>query len=132
MSLQIEYFSGFPKKRTDMSSLSLDNFTTFSVLFLVNITILRVSQKQGVIIRGFSQLKQVVEFIEKNYSSPDYLQRLSASVSMSPKYFCRFSREMTHQTPMDYLNRQRIDKRGVLPTFHNGRFHHRNRVQKRI
>ena len=40
------------RKRKDMSSLSLDNFTTFSVLFLVNITILRVSQKQGGIIRG--------------------------------------------------------------------------------
>lgn len=56
------------------------------------------------------QLKQVVEFIEKNYSSPLTLQQLSASVSMSPKYFCRFFSEMTHQTPMDYLNRQRIEQ----------------------
>ena len=36
------------------------------------------------------QLKQVVEFIEKNYANPITLQELSASVSMSPKYFCRF------------------------------------------
>ena len=56
------------------------------------------------------QLKQVVEFIEKNYASPITLQELSASVSMSPKYFCRFFSEMTHQTPMDYLNRQRIEQ----------------------
>lgn len=56
------------------------------------------------------QLKQVVEFIEKNYTSPITLQQLSASVSMSPKYFCRFFSEMTHQTPMDYLNRQRIEQ----------------------
>ena len=56
------------------------------------------------------QLKQVVEFIEKNYASPITLQQLSASVSMSPKYFCRFFSEMTHQTPMDYLNRQRIEQ----------------------
>ena len=55
------------------------------------------------------QLKQVVEFIEKNYASPITLQELSASVSMSPKYFCRFFSEMTHQTPMDYLNHQRIE-----------------------
>ena len=33
-----------------------------------------------------------------------------ASVSMSPKYFCRFFSEMTHQTPMDYLNHQRIEQ----------------------
>lgn len=56
------------------------------------------------------QLKQVLEFIEKNYDSPLTLQELSASVSMSPKYFCRFFSEMTHQTPMDYLNRQRIEQ----------------------
>ena len=56
------------------------------------------------------QLKQVVEFIEKNYASPLTLSQLSESVSMSPKYFCRFFSEMTHQTPMDYLNRQRIEQ----------------------
>ena len=56
------------------------------------------------------QLKQVVEFIEKNYATQITLQQLSDSVSMSPKYFCRFFSEMTHQTPMDYLNRQRIEQ----------------------
>ena len=60
--------------------------------------------------KRLQQLKQVVEFIEQNYSSPLTLQQLSASVSMSPKYFCRFFSEMTHQTPMDYLNRQRIEE----------------------
>ena len=47
---------------------------------------------------------------EKNYANPITLQELSASVSMSPKYFCRFFSEMTHQTPVDYLNRQRIEE----------------------
>lgn len=56
------------------------------------------------------QLKQVLEFIEHNYAAPLTLQQLSASVSMSPKYFCRFFSEMTHQTPMDYLNHQRIEQ----------------------
>ena len=56
------------------------------------------------------QLKQVLEFMEHNYASPLTLQQLSASVSMSPKYFCRFFSEMTHQTPMDYLNHQRIEQ----------------------
>ena len=56
------------------------------------------------------QLKKVVEFIEKNYANQITLPELSDSVSMSPKYFCRFFSEMTHQTPMDYLNRQRIEQ----------------------
>ena len=56
------------------------------------------------------QLIQVLEFIEHNYAAPITLQHLSASVSMSPKYFCRFFSEMTHQTPMEYLNHQRIEQ----------------------
>ena len=28
---------------------------------------------------------------------------------MTPKYFCRFFLEMTHRTPIDYLNYQRIE-----------------------
>ncbi|MDO4518706.1 MAG: AraC family transcriptional regulator [Eubacteriales bacterium] len=59
--------------------------------------------------KRIGQLKQVLEFIDKNYGSQITLQELSDSVSMSPKYFCRFFHEMTHQTPMDYLNRQRIE-----------------------
>ena len=60
--------------------------------------------------RRIDQLKQVLDFIEKNYTRQLTLQELSSSVSMSPKYFCRFFSEMTHQTPMDYLNRQRIEQ----------------------
>lgn len=56
------------------------------------------------------QLKQVMDFIDHNYASPITLQQISDSVSMSPKYFCRFFSEMTHQTPMDYLNRHRIEQ----------------------
>ena len=35
---------------------------------------------------------------------------MSSSVNMSPKYFCRFFQEMTHRTPVDYLNYYRIER----------------------
>ena len=59
--------------------------------------------------RKIMQLKTVLDFMEANYSSPLTLEQLSASVHMSPKYFCRFFQEMTHQTPIDYLNYYRIE-----------------------
>lgn len=55
------------------------------------------------------QLKSVLELIEKNYASPLTLEDMADAVHMSPKYFCRFFAEMTHQRPMDYLNRHRIE-----------------------
>ena len=56
------------------------------------------------------QLKQALEFIESSYTLPLSLQEISESVGMSPKYFCRFFQEMTHRTPIDYLNYYRIER----------------------
>ncbi len=55
------------------------------------------------------QLKNVLDYMESNYASPVSLQQLADAASMSPKYFCRFFYQMTHRTPMDYLNYQRIE-----------------------
>lgn len=56
-----------------------------------------------------SQLKKALALIEENYSTPLTLEQLSASAGMSPKYFCRFFQEMTHHTPIEYLNICRIE-----------------------
>ena len=56
------------------------------------------------------QLKQALEFMESSYNMPLTLEEISASVGMSPKYFCRFFHEMTHRTPIDYLNYYRIER----------------------
>lgn len=59
--------------------------------------------------RRITQLKKVLELIENNYASALTLEDMAKEVHMSPKYFCRFFAEMTHQRPMDYLNRHRIE-----------------------
>ena len=55
------------------------------------------------------QLKNVLELIESSYSTALTLTDMSKAANMSSKYFCRFFAEMTHQRPMDYLNRHRIE-----------------------
>ena len=59
--------------------------------------------------RKVLQLRKVLDYMDKNYSQPITLDELAAAASMSPKYFCRFFSSMTHRTPMDYLNYQRIE-----------------------
>lgn len=56
------------------------------------------------------QLKAVLEFMESSYNKHLTLEEMSESVNMSPKYFCRFFQEMTHRTPIDYLNYYRIER----------------------
>lgn len=56
------------------------------------------------------QLKTALEFMESGYNAPVSLEEMAGSVNMSPKYFCRFFQEMTHRTPVDYLNYYRIER----------------------
>ncbi len=60
--------------------------------------------------KRMKQLKQALELIETSYSSALTLKELSASAQMTPKYFCKFFQEMTHRTPIDYLNYYRIEQ----------------------
>ena len=54
-------------------------------------------------------MKTVLDFMEGQLHAPLTLDELAAAVHMSPRYFCRFFREMTHRTPVDYLNYLRVE-----------------------
>ena len=60
--------------------------------------------------RRIVQLKQALEYMESSYNRQITLQEMADSIQMSPKYFCRFFQEMTHRTPVDYLNYYRIER----------------------
>lgn len=57
-----------------------------------------------------NQLKSVLEYIENHYASPISLDTMAKEAGMNPKYFCRFFRSITHQTPLDYVNYYRIEQ----------------------
>lgn len=64
--------------------------------------------------RKVAQLKAVLEYIENHFAEKLTLEDLACVAGMSPKYFCRFFRSITHQTPMDYLNYYRIEQAASL------------------
>ncbi len=59
--------------------------------------------------RKTQQLKQVLALIENDYDAHLSLEELASTAGMTPKYFCHFFRSMTGRTPIDYLNRHRIE-----------------------
>lgn len=54
-------------------------------------------------------IKNVLEYIEKNYYNNISLDQLAREAGMNPKYFCRYFKGMTGRTPVDYLNYYRIE-----------------------
>ena len=66
-----------------------------------------IPQKDG---RRIEHLKKALEKIETSYSECLTLDDLAMEAGMNSKYFCRYFREMTHRTPIDYLNYYRIEQ----------------------
>lgn len=64
--------------------------------------------------RKIDLVKTVLEYIELHYSSPVTLAELAGVANMNPKYFCRFFRSITHQTPVNYLNMYRVEKAALM------------------
>jgi AraC-like DNA-binding protein len=55
------------------------------------------------------QLKAVLNLVQTNYNNPLSLEQMAETAGLSPKYFCRVFREMTHHTPVEYLNLYRVN-----------------------
>ena len=55
------------------------------------------------------RIKPAITFIEENYATDIKLSDLSQSCTMSSNYFCKFFKEVTSQTPMEYVNIYRIE-----------------------
>lgn len=60
--------------------------------------------------RRLGNLKKVLTYIEEHYSEPVSLAELADASGMNSGYLCRFFREMTHKTPIDYLNYYRVER----------------------
>jgi len=56
-----------------------------------------------------SRVKTVLEYIEKHYQSPITLAELAEVAGMNPQYFCRAFKEVTMQSPMDYVIYYRLE-----------------------
>ena len=52
----------------------------------------------------------LVDKIEREYTSRITLADLAEQAQINEKYLCRFFKEYTGQTPIDYINRLRIDR----------------------
>ena len=60
------------------------------------------------------QIKSVLEYIEQQYQNEITLTALAEVAGMNPKYFCRIFKEITQQTPMDYVIFFRIEQAAKL------------------
>ena len=58
----------------------------------------------------FEKFQRVLTYIENNYMQAISLEDLATTTGFTPKYFCKFFRFMTGISPIDYVNKYRIEK----------------------
>ena len=56
------------------------------------------------------KLKTVLKYIRENFAKPITLEDMSAVAGFSTKYFCKFFKDMTGTTPINYLLTYRIER----------------------
>lgn len=81
----------------------------FGTLYQEQEYVQNISQSPSVHSRLY-HLKRVFRFIEDHYSSTITLEMLAKEAGMSANHFCRYFKEMTTRSPMDYINYYRIEK----------------------
>uniref|UniRef100_A0A7C5V4R7 AraC family transcriptional regulator n=1 Tax=Caldicellulosiruptor owensensis TaxID=55205 RepID=A0A7C5V4R7_9FIRM len=56
------------------------------------------------------KIKSALDYINSNYSSELDIDLLAKLANLSKFYFCRLFKEITHLTPVDYINKFRVEK----------------------
>ncbi len=56
-----------------------------------------------------NRLKEVILYIENNYTEAITLESMAKTADLNPRYFCRFFKKLTNRTPIEYLNYYRIE-----------------------
>lgn len=62
------------------------------------------------IVHRHSVMTLLIDKIEREYTGKITLADLAEIAQMNEKYLCRFFKSYTNQTPIDYINRLRIDR----------------------
>lgn len=84
--------------------LELLNIMEEQHLLLSSNKLLSATDKQKI-----SRYKDITSYIEKNYAEPITLQQLADIIPCNSQYLCRFFKEITGITPIQYLIQKRVE-----------------------
>lgn len=89
-------------------------FDLLCELFRSHIKVSLSQKYTEILTKKIKRFSRVFNYIENNYNTSISLKKLSEIAFMSEGYFCRMFKKSTGRTPIDYINRIRIEKSVIL------------------
>lgn len=74
--------------------------------------------------RNLDSINRVIHYIEENYQKDISLSELAELLNVNRFYFCRFFKEVTGATPIEYLNNFRTHQAVSMMPGEAGIHHH--------
>lgn len=110
MQTALKFFSVLRKKSTGYALMATGLMTELLGI-IENLHLYREkSQRNKSDDMRIKRIKCALDYMKENYASSVTLKTLSSSVCLSPRYFCRVFRETTRCSPIDYLNKYRVNR----------------------
>lgn len=93
-----------------MRKENLSQLTLMSHLFLIISEAVEKQQETKIISEEkIERIKPAIVYVEDNYQSNITVSQLAKECLMSTNYFIKYFKEVTNQTPVEFLNRHRIE-----------------------
>lgn len=88
-----------------------DEFKAISLIYKLSYEVMRKSGKEEKIAdnRSMYKIKPAIDMIEEEYGNKISLEEMAESCGISPNYFSRRFKEITGQTPFEYLLAYRVE-----------------------
>lgn len=77
-------------------------FTREDIFIELNSDVSNISYKED-------QIKKAIEYIHNNFDKKIYIDDISSTIGLNTQYFCRFFKSIIGKTPIEYINRYRIN-----------------------
>lgn len=80
----------------------LSIFAREKLLIEINSDLRNISYKEA-------QIKKAIEYIHTNFNKKIYIDDIASTIGLNTQYFCRFFKSIIGKTPIEYINRYRIN-----------------------
>ncbi len=98
----------YEKSEDGYQFLFISNLNLFLHTLYCHYTLRQNLMERNKAAKHLSRLKEVIDYVGKNYMEPLSLKEAASLAALNPEYFCRFFKKYTSFTFMEYVNLVRL------------------------